>query len=267
MRSTTRASLFLLVCAAGLSSGEAGSPKPLPNAHAHNDYRHPRPLLDALEQGFTSVEADIYLVEGELLVAHDPVELVQRRRLEDLYLKPLHERVKRNGGRVFKEEADFTLLIDLKSDGKTTYQALSKLLAGYADMLTAVNKGRVEKRAVTVVISGERDWEGIAAEATRHAGVDGRLSDLDSDRPAHLMPLISDRWSAHFKWSGEGPQPEEEKRRLKEIVQKAHEKGRRVRFWATPESKAVWKALREAGVDLINTDKLKELRAFLVEGR
>ena len=26
---------------------------PLPQAHAHNDYEHERPLLDALEQGFT----------------------------------------------------------------------------------------------------------------------------------------------------------------------------------------------------------------------
>ena len=29
------------------------------------------PLFDALEQGFCSVEADIHLVDGKLLVAHD----------------------------------------------------------------------------------------------------------------------------------------------------------------------------------------------------
>src|SRR4030095_12119754 len=44
---------------------------PLLRAHAHNDYEHTRPLLDALEQGFCSVEADIYLIDGELRVAHD----------------------------------------------------------------------------------------------------------------------------------------------------------------------------------------------------
>ena len=43
---------------------------PLAGAHAHNDYEHPRPLLDALSHGFQSVEADIFLIDDQLLVAH-----------------------------------------------------------------------------------------------------------------------------------------------------------------------------------------------------
>ncbi len=61
---------------------------PLRRAHAHNDYEHPRPLLDALSHGFTSVEADIHLVDGQLLVAHDPIDLDPSRTLESLYLAP-----------------------------------------------------------------------------------------------------------------------------------------------------------------------------------
>lgn len=244
---------------------DAPQVKPLPGAHAHNDYRHPRPLLDALEQGFCSVEADIYLFEGELLVAHDPVELILRRRLEDLYLRPLQDRARANGGRIYKDGPELLLLIDLKSDGKSTYTALSKLLERYRDMLTVVEDGKVTPGAVTAVISGNRDWTTIAADKLRFAGVDGRLSDLDSDRPASLMPLLSDRWGAHFQWTGEGPQPEGERRKLKDIADKAHARGRRVRFWATPENEAVWKALRDAGVDFINTDRLKELRSFLLK--
>src|SRR5690349_20625285 len=44
-------------------------PNPLVQVHAHNDYEHPHPLFDALAQGFCSVEADIHLVNGHLLVA------------------------------------------------------------------------------------------------------------------------------------------------------------------------------------------------------
>ena len=44
---------------------------PLARAHAHNDYEHTRPLQDALDHGFTSVEADVWLVDGELRVVHD----------------------------------------------------------------------------------------------------------------------------------------------------------------------------------------------------
>ena len=44
---------------------------PLLQAHAHNDYLHDRPLLDALDQGFASVEADVFLVGDKLCVAHE----------------------------------------------------------------------------------------------------------------------------------------------------------------------------------------------------
>ena len=59
---------------------------------------------------------------------------------------------------------------------------------------------------------------------------------------------------------------------LREIVQKAHEKGRLVRFWATPDNpsparEALWRELLSVGVDLINTDDLKGLRQFLLENR
>lgn len=63
-------------------------PRPLWRAHAHNDYLHTRPLLDALDHRFGSVESDIFLVGKQLLVAHDPVELDPTRTLESLYLAP-----------------------------------------------------------------------------------------------------------------------------------------------------------------------------------
>ncbi|MCZ9341415.1 hypothetical protein NGM37_27000, partial [Streptomyces sp. TRM76130] len=55
--------------------------RPLWRAHAHNDYEHPRPLLDALDHRFGSVEADVYLVDGQLLIAHDAVDLDPARTL------------------------------------------------------------------------------------------------------------------------------------------------------------------------------------------
>ena len=79
------------------------------------------------------------------------------------------------------------------------------------------------------------------------------------------MPLISDRWTSHFRYRGDGKFPESERTKLREIVAKAHAKGRRVRFWATPESETLWQELVDAGVDHINTDKLTMLRDFFVK--
>src|SRR3974390_1561429 len=60
-------------------------PVPLIHVHAHNDYEHTRPLLDALDHGFCSVEADIYLVDGQLPVAHDPSKVKPERPLQGPY--------------------------------------------------------------------------------------------------------------------------------------------------------------------------------------
>ena len=51
--------------------GQAPAERPLLRAHAHNDYLHSRPLADALAHGFWSIEADVWLTNGALLVAHD----------------------------------------------------------------------------------------------------------------------------------------------------------------------------------------------------
>ena len=237
--------------------------QPLNRAHAHNDYYHDRPLLDALSHGFCSVEADVFLVGDQLQVAHSRRELDPEKTLARLYLDPLKRRVAANGGRVFPNGPTFTLMIDIKSSGTETYQAIHTELAKYRSMLTSIDDGKVTERAVQVVVSGNRDIETIAASQPRYVGIDGRLSDLDTEMPAHLMPMISDNWRSHFKWRGEGKIPSSDLMKLRDAVTKSHSAGRRVRFWATPESPSVWALLNDAGVDAINTDKLAELATFL----
>jgi hypothetical protein len=254
-------------CALGLAliAKEEKQITPLLRAHAHNDYEHKRPLLDALEQGFCSVEADVYLVGEELLVAHTSRDLKPERTLEKLYLIPLKERVQANGGRVYRDVPTFYLMIDVKTEAKATYAAVGKVLGRYGDMLSVTRDGKFQSGAITVVLSGNRDQETIKRQKVRYAGIDGRLADLDSEAPAHQMPWISTSWGSVFRWKGDGPMPAAERDKLKEIVAKAHRQGRKVRFWATPEKPEVWKELLAAEVDLINTDQLVQLRRFLLE--
>ena len=105
----------------------------------------------------------------------------------------------------------------------------------------------------------------MAAETVRYAGIDGRLTDLDSDKPAHLMPLISDNWGRNFQWRGVGRISPNEKEKLRRTIAKIHAKGRRVRFWATPEAPALWEKLYAAGADFLNTDDLCGLQEFLLK--
>jgi glycerophosphoryl diester phosphodiesterase len=240
---------------------------PLPAAHAHNDYAHARPLADALDHGFTSVEADIFLWREGLLVGHEARELKSERTLQSLYLDPLRERVKAGGGRVYRGGPPFQLMIDVKSEAEATYAALDKVLGGYADILSVTKEGKFQEGAVTIVLSGNRATETISKRSVRYVGIDGRPEDLKRAAPSHLVPWISANWNLVFAWRGEGPIPDADRAKLAELVKQAHAQGRQVRFWATPEKEAVWQELLAAGVDRINTDKLAELEAFLLARR
>lgn len=241
--------------------GHAGAA--LRQAHAHNDYKHDRPLMDALSHGFTSVEADVHLRNGELLVGHDAEDLESAKTLAALYLDPL-KRLAAGKRSVFESGESLTLLIDFKTEAEGTYGALKKVLEEYRPMLTVFEEGRIQTNAVTVILSGNRPRGTLLAEKKRYAAYDGRVSDLGKqDLATSFMPLVSDSWLSHFKWNGEGTIPEAERIKLRALVAQAHEEKRRIRFWATPDKSAAWTELRDAGVDLINTDDLPGLAAFL----
>jgi hypothetical protein len=235
-----------------------------PAGHAHNDYEHERPLLDALDHGFTSVEADIWLRDGELLTGHDEVDLDPARTLESLYLEPLRQQVADGS---ITAAASLVLLIDIKTEGEATYGALSAVLSRYADILARVEQGELIPGPVIAIVSGNRPKTVMAADDPRYAFYDGRLADLDSSLLPSFMPLVSDNWTRHFSWRGEGAIPPNERQKLVGLVTRAHAKGYRLRFWATPDRRgpardALWRALADAGVDFINTDDLAGYAAF-----
>lgn len=238
---------------------------PLPRAHAHNDYEHPRPLLDALDQGFCSVEADVWLVDGALLVAHDREQVKPERTLQALYLDPLRDRVKLNAGTVHPGGPGFTLLIDFKSEAEDTYKILRDRLASYDGLFTRFTATSTTPGPVTVILSGDRPTATVASEPSRLCAIDGRLADLSADPLAsvHLLPLVSQSWSPTFHDFKDGALSQADRAKLRETVAAAHRQGRRLRFWGVPDQPFAWKELHDAGVDLINTDNLAGLRAFL----
>ncbi|GGW44179.1 hypothetical protein GCM10010503_21180 [Streptomyces lucensis JCM 4490] len=251
------------------AGGHRGAP-PLRHAHAHNDYEHAHPLSDALGHRFGSVEADVFLVGDQLLIGHDASRLDPSRTLESLYLDPLATRVKANHGRVFRGwRRPLQLLVDIKTEGSSTYLELDRHLRRYPHLFTRYAHGRVHPGPVTAVVSGDRAARApMAAQTERRAFYDGRLTDLGSAATASFVPLISDNWALNFTWTGAGPFPEAERRKLRGITAAAHARGQRIRFWATPDTAgpdrdALWAQLLAGGVDQLNTDDLAGLESFL----
>lgn len=239
---------------------------PLPNAFAHNDYWNKHPLHDALENGYTNIEADVFLRGKNLIVAHFNPYFKQHRNLEKLYLQPLLEAVVDNGGLIYPDyNKPITLLIDIKTDGNETYKALKPLLEKYRNILTSYDNGVVVPRAITIVISGNKPYDIIKSESSRLAFIDNDLRETITDpNHANIYTMASCKYSNVIKWNGYGTLPVNQKERLINYVNAAHSRGEKVRLWASPESKTVWKELLKCGVDLINTNQLVALKKFLI---
>ena len=260
--------------------------RPVARTHSHNDYEHAHPLFDALHHGFVSVEADVYLVGTDLRLSHDKVEDWSKvPTLEAAYLTPLRDlRARRKRG-IYADGTPVILLVDIKTEAVATYRRVHELLASYhassPGLFTTYTRGaggrfQVAPGAVTVVISGvNRPRDVMAAQDVRYAGCDGRIADVGPDtRPEDLpevVPLISDNWKVVFtgeaKWDGTGEMPAATRTKLKQLVETVHAEGKLLRFWNLPgNGPAVWGPLYDAGVDLINTDDLVGLSAY-VKGR
>lgn len=238
---------------------------PLLNGFAHNDYCHKHPLYDALNNGFTNVEADIFLKDNKLIVAHIFPYFKSKRTLETLYLQPLAEIVNQNNGKVYDNyDHPVILMIDIKTNAEATYNALKPLLEKYKSILSSYQDGKVVNRAITIVLSGHKPYGMIENEQNRLAFIDEDLRKVSRDSTiTNVFKMASCKYSKMLNWDGRGIIPEREKFKLCRFVAMAHKMGEKVRLWASPERKAVWDELLTCGVDLINTDRLPTLRTYL----
>jgi len=230
------------------------------NAFSHNDYWRPKPLFDAISYRFNCVEADLWLIDGKLYVAHDKSEISEGNIFETMYLKPLVEHIKKNGGKVFEgSDRPFFLMVDCKTSGEEMYPVLKKLMEPYKDLFCSINNGVYKEGAVLFFLSGNRPLETLPKETSRFVFLDGRVKDLNKDISRDIMPVVSNNYGDFFSWKGRGEMPENELLKMREIIDQTHKEGKLLRWWGAPASKEFRLFLINEGVDLIGTDNIEEL--------
>src|SRR6056297_756380 len=227
--------LFLFGTMVGSSQGH--------KVHSHNDYEQQVPFWKAVSAGVASLEADVFLQHGNLLVAHELESTTDARTLKRLYLEPLNEALDRG----LLNNTPLQLLIDIKSEAVPTLEALITALREYPSIIKSTN--------VSIVISGNRPE--IAQYVTYPDFISFDYQTLDPIEDASIrdkVGLISLPFTRFTAWNGKGRLTKEDLERVTAVVEKAHSFGKPFRFWATPDSKTAWKAMVDLGVDYINTD-------------
>jgi hypothetical protein len=244
--------------------------RPLKQGHSHNDYWRPRPLADALQRGFKSVEADVFLANGTLLVGHSPEELHIANTLEALYLEPLQDLLQREK-KLYRSKSALYLYLDVKSEGPATYAVLQPLLKKYESLLVKPG-GKRKQAGVKVILTGDYPGEMVLADKERLVFLDGKVADLEQGLDDSRYPVVSANWATYFKWQGQGSIPPAEARMLAAWNKQALKNGQQIRFWNIAEQdeqqvKALWRVLLSYKSLLIGTDHLDWLQQVLEEKR
>lgn len=255
----TRKRLILTASALALSCClSAQSPVGL---HSHNDYVNLVPFHLAYSQMFDSIECDMFYTKGRFLVGHDLSDLREDATFERLYLGPVLELFRKNGGRAWPEsDKILQLMLEVKSKNTPDYlKALVKILRKHPDVFDP----SVNPLAVRIVITGSDIPDGDAlAELPDYILFDGEYGVDYSQEQLGRIHMISTNLSKLTRWNGKGTLIKGEETAVRKCIDEVHALGKPVRFWGAPDSPTAWYTLLGFGVDFVGTDKVVECAAF-----
>ncbi|HCD29629.1 MAG TPA: hypothetical protein DEQ73_03400 [Phycisphaerales bacterium] len=228
--------------------------------HSHNDYWRSRPLQEALEAGCLSIEADVVVREGKLMVGHGPREVTPDRTLTSMYLSPLAEIVRARQRVYPQDKRPLILLVDVKTGWSSSKPALKVVLEEYADIFKAPAGRHQGDGGVLLAVSGSgSDQKGAPC------GIDGRITGIGRQLSFLEKPMISQSFRSRFQWSGLGTLDPDQETKLRALSERVKVEGRLLRLWAAPDTPEAWRTLIDCGVGLINTDQPTKAAKFVRE--
>jgi alkaline phosphatase len=223
---------------------------------AHNDYVQQNPFHNAYSLQVGYIEADIFLSEGKLLVAHTASEMSATKTLEKLYLEPLLSETQKNNGYAYAgKNKRLTLMIDIKTDGVSTLTQIVNAIKQFPTLLSCQN--------LSFMISGNVPPPDTWKNYPDFIHFDGRPGvDYSADQLKRVA-MISTNFKAVCDWGGDGKLSGIQIQKIKAVMDEGHAKGKPVRFWATPDFEKAWRELMTLNVDVIVSDNITTLAKTL----
>jgi hypothetical protein len=105
----------------------------------------------------------------------------------------------------------------------------------------------------------------LQQERISFAAAQGSIADLAKNYDSKIMPIIGVDFTSDITWNGVGKPSFDEFLKLKDIIRKTHEQGKKVRVYNCPDEENVWDVLLSSGVDLINCSDPILFNKFLSE--
>lgn len=237
-------------------AAEAQSPMMI---HSHNDYTREVPFYEAYSQKVSSIEADVFLKGGRLLVGHEIEDLSPEMSFERMYLQPIVSLFKINGGRAWKGSDDILqLMVEIKSETAPAMKALVSMLRKYPEVFNPA----VNPNACRVTITGNVPQPAEFHRYPEYISFDGIIDAEYTPEQLRRVALFSTNFRAYSSWNGKGAILPDEYEVLMDAVDYAHECGKPIRFWNAPEGTTVYYTFLNMGIDYMNTDSPAVCAAF-----
>ncbi|WP_316632477.1 alkaline phosphatase [uncultured Flavobacterium sp.] len=225
------------------------------NIHSHNDYASKLPFYEAYSNEAGVIEADVFLVNNDLAVAHTSKEIVTYNTLRSMYLDPLSSKFKTLGGKAYPSNKPLILMIDIKSEADATLKLIVQQLKMYPDLISNKN--------LKVVISGSRPSPANWKDYPEFIYFDGRLNENYSSEQLSRVEMISEDLKEITVWNGKGVMTQVDAEKVQAIIKKVHDQNKKIRFWATQDNVNTWMTLMNLKVDYIATDNVPVLTQFI----
>lgn len=225
------------------------------NIHSHNDYAGALPFYGAYSNETGVIEADVFLVNNELFVAHNFKDITAANTLKNMYLDPLSSKLKTLGSKAYPSGKPLILMIDIKSDAEPTLKAIAQQLKTFPDIISNQN--------IKVVISGNRPDQAQWAAYPLFIYFDGRLNEEYTAEQLARVEMISEDLKQITVWNGKGVLTQTDLEKIQSIIKKVHNQNKKIRFWATQDNVNTWMTLMNLKVDFIGTDNVPELTHFI----
>lgn len=211
--------------------------------HSHNDYLQNVPFWVAFSNGLNSIEADIFLVNDSLMVAHTKAEINKKYTLKNLYLNPLKNAIANHNSSI----TNLNLFLDVKQNAEKTLTKIISVLNEYPSI--------VKHPDIKIIISGSRPASKYYKNYPDFIYFDHQnLNEKLSPENLKKVAMVSTSFKDFSKWGGKGRLTHTDYRRVDSVIKIAKKYNKPFRFWATPDSKTAWRTFIDLGVNVINTD-------------
>lgn len=238
----------------------------MPNFVSTQEFNTDKEIWPTFTKGVVHYEAEIMYIYGEVYVTSQMPDSANHTRptLRSTYLLPIYSQYKKNQGKVHPNfDDEMYLFLNIKYDPKKTYYQVWEQLSPYHEMLTYRVGPQWHEGKLKVIFVGNAPMRTFQQERVCFVAAQGSVADLDKNYDNKMMPLIGIDFEEELDWNGVGKMPFDEYKSFKDIVNKAHDQGKKVRVYNLPDDEAIWEVMYTAGVDMISGIDATRFHDFL----